>query len=270
MHKQLWILVLPALFVTLAVFIYPVVAFLIRSVSYPVWGLQNYQAIFDGMVYYKVMWTTVEISLLVTIGCFILGYPLSHLIATAQPVWQRLLIFVVLVPFWSSVLVRSFAWMVILQNKGIINTWLLKLGIIDRPLQMIYDRTGVLVGMIHVLLPLMILPMYSVMSRIDPRYWDAAATLGATPARNFIRVYFPMSLPGVYAGSVLVFIVSLGFYLTPALLGGPGDTMIALLIVSQAGLGEWGLAAGLSCILIAGVGVTYLLASTVGRSIRHE
>lgn len=271
MYKRSWTLVLPVVVVTLVAFFLPIVAFLIRSFSYPQWGFQNYEQIFAQEVYFKVLWNTVEISVLVTLGCVALGYPLAQLIATSGKTAQRLLIFVVLVPFWSSVLVRTFAWMVILQNKGLINTWLLDLGIIRHPLQMIYDRTGVLVGMIHVLLPLMVLPIYSVMSRIDSRYWDAGATLGARPVRNFLKIYFPLSLPGVFAGSILVFIVSLGYYVTPALLGGPGDTMISSLIVQQvSALGQWGIAAALSCILIVGVVVTFIVGQLLRNAVRQE
>ena len=125
--------------------------------------------------------------------------------------------------------------MVLLQQKGLINQILLQLGLIDHPLTLIYNRIGVIIGMVHILLPFMILPLYSVLTRIDPSYTSAAASLGAPPVRNFLRIYLPLSLPGVLTGTVLVFAVGLGYYITPALLGGPGDTMIAQLIEVQVG-----------------------------------
>jgi putative spermidine/putrescine transport system permease protein len=149
---------------------------------------------------------------------------------------------------------------VLLQQKGLINHALLQLGLIERPLPMIYNRIGVIVGMTHILLPFMILPLYSVLTRIDPSYASAAASLGAGPVRNFLRVYLPLSLPGVLTGTVLVFVVGLGYYITPALLGGPGDTMIAQLIEAQvAEFGRWGLAGALALILLLGTSVTFVL-----------
>lgn len=271
MSERRSLLILPAILLTLAAFFLPVLVFMVRSFSYPEWGLQNYREVWEDPVYLRVLWNTLEISGLVTFGCFILGYPLAHMIAGARPSLRRILVFVVLVPFWSSVLVRTFAWMVILQNRGVVNRALIALGAVDSPVHLIHNRIGVLIGMVQVLLPLMILPMYAVMSRIDGNYWDAASTLGASPVRNFLRVYFPMSLPGVAAGAVLVFIVSLGFYITPALLGGPGDTMISTLIVQQVGgLGNWGVGAALSCVLIGGVALTFLAAQIVGRSVQFK
>jgi putative spermidine/putrescine transport system permease protein len=164
---------------------------------------------------------------------------------------RRLLVFVVLIPFWTSVLVRTFAWMVLLQRQGLINQMLIGIGLIEQPLALIYNRIGVLIGMVQVLLPFMVFPLYAVMVRIDKRYTDAAATLGAPPVRNFVRVYLPLSLPGVLTGSTLVFIISLGYFITPALLGGTGDTMIAQMIERQiANFGNWGLAGALAVVLL--------------------
>jgi putative spermidine/putrescine transport system permease protein len=176
---------------------------------------------------------------------------------------RRLLIFVVLIPFWSSILVRTFAWMVLLQQKGLINKTLVDyLGLIDKPLTLIYNRTGVLIGMSHILLPFMVLPLYSVLTRIEPNLAQAAASLGAPPHRNFLRIYLPLSLPGLVAGGVLVFVIGLGYYITPALLGGPGDTMIAQLIEMQiADFGNWGVAGALAVILLLGTTTTFLLVS---------
>jgi putative spermidine/putrescine transport system permease protein len=253
-------LVAPAAALLLVVFVYPVFWLLLRSFSDPVWGFQNFRILIDRPVYLRALWNTVVVSGTVTFFCLILGYPLAYTIAHAGPRLRRLLVFAVLIPFWTSLLVRTFAWMVLLQQKGLINQTLLQLGLIDRPLTLIYNRMGVIIGMVHILLPFMILPLYSVLTRIDPSYTSAAASLGASPVRNFLRVYLPLSLPGVLTGTVLVFVVGLGYYITPALLGGPGDTMIAQLIEAQvAEFGRWGLAGALALILLLGTSVTFML-----------
>lgn len=241
-------------------FAYPVAALLLMSVTSPSLGLQNFETLVTAPVYLKALWNTVVISGSVTLLCALLAYPIAYTMAHSSRRLRRFLIFVVLIPFWSSLLVRTFAWMVLLQKRGLVNKALIDyLGLIETPLTLIYNRTGVLIGMSHVLLPFMILPLYSVLSRIDPSLSSAAASLGAPPVRNFLRVYLPLSLPGLLAGSLLVFVMGLGYYITPALLGGPTDTMIAQLIEMQvADFGNWGLAAALSVVLLAGT-VTALL-----------
>jgi putative spermidine/putrescine transport system permease protein len=253
-------LVAPAAALLLVVFVYPVFWLLLRSFSDPTWGFQNFRILIERPVYLRALWNTVVVSGTVTAVCLLLGYPLAYTIANAGPRLRRLLIFAVLIPFWTSLLVRTFAWMVLLQQKGLINQTLLQLGLIERPLTLIYNRIGVIVGMVHILLPFMILPLYSVLTRIDPTYSSAAASLGAPPVSNFLRVYLPLSLPGVLTGTVLVFVIGLGYYITPALLGGPGDTMIAQLIEAQvAEFGRWGLAGALALILLLGTSVTVIL-----------
>src|SRR5262245_41215089 len=249
-------LVTPAVLIVGVLFAYPVATLLLTSVTSPEPGLQNFASLINSPVYLKALWNTVVVSGSVTVLCALLAYPIAYTMAHCSPRLRRLLIFVVLVPFWSSILVRTFAWMVLLQKRGLINKVLIDyLGLIETPLTLIYNRTGVLIGMSHVLLPFMILPLYSVLSRIDPSLSKAAASLGAPPVRNFLRVYLPLSLPGLVAGSLLVFVMGLGYYITPALLGGPGDAMIAQLIEMQvADFGNWGLAAALSVVLLVGTG----------------
>lgn len=256
-------LVLPALLIVGVFFAYPVSWLLMLSVTDPELGLQNFRKLIEASIYFKALWNTVIISGSVTLLCVLLGYPIAYAMAHVGEQRRRLLIFVVLVPFWSSILVRTFAWMVLLQQKGLINKTLVDyLGVIETPLTLIYNRTGVLIGMSHILLPFMILPLYSVLSRIEPNLSHAAAGLGAPPVRNFLRVYLPLSLPGLLAGSVLVFVMGLGYYITPALLGGPGDAMIAQLIEMQiADFGNWGLAGALAVVLLLGTGTTFLFIS---------
>lgn len=253
-------LVVPAAAVLVIAFIYPVFHFLLRSFSDPVWGLQNFRILIHQPVYARALWNTVVVSGTVTLFCVVLGYPLAYTIANAGPRMRRLLVFAVLVPFWSSLLVRTFAWMVLLQQNGLINKVLLSLGLIDVPLTLIYNRVGVVIGMVHILLPFMILPLYSVLLRIDPSYTSAAASLGAPPVSSFLRVYLPLSLPGVLTGTVLVFVIGLGYFITPALLGGPGDTMIAQIIAMEVSdFGRWGLAGAVALVLLLGTSVMFML-----------
>jgi putative spermidine/putrescine transport system permease protein len=260
------LLLVPALALLAAVFFVPVGTLLLRSVLDPAPGLQNYQAIATQPVYARALWNTVEISVTVTLICLAAGYPLAYSMARAGTLARRLLVFAVLVPFWSSILVRTFAWLVLLQRRGLVNQTLLGLGLTDSPLTLVHNRVGVLIGMVHILLPFMVLPLYSVMTRIDAAYMHAASSLGASPVRSFWRIYLPLSRPGIVNGAVLVFILGLGYFITPALLGGPRDTMIAQLIQSQiAEFGEWGMAGALSVVLLFAVGVSF---ATIHRTLQ--
>ena len=245
------LLVLPAAAVVLTCFVWPVVNLLELSFTQPRPGFANYTALVTRPVYLRVLWNTAVISATVDLFCLLIGYPVAYVMATASPRTRRLLIFVVLIPFWSSVLVRSFAWMVLLQRNGLINDMLIGLGLLQRPAQLVYNRIGVLIGMVQILLPFMIFPLFTVMSRIDPSYAQAAATLGAGPVRGFLRVYVPLILPGVFTGGALVFVLALGYYIVPALLGGLGETMIAQVIEQQvADFGNWGMGGALSASLL--------------------
>jgi putative spermidine/putrescine transport system permease protein len=250
------LLVLPAAAVILLCFVWPVVNLLGLSFTQPRPGLANYTALVTRPVYLRVLWNTAVISATVDLFCLLIGYPVAYVMATASPRTRRLLIFIVLIPFWSSVLVRSFAWMVLLQRNGLINDMLIGLGLLQHPAQLVYNRIGVLIGMVQILLPFMIFPLFTVMSRIDPSYARAAATLGAGPVRGFLRVYFPLTLPGVFTGGALVFVLALGYYIVPALLGGLGETMIAQVIEQQvADFGNWGMGGALSASLLVCAGI---------------
>ena len=214
----------------------------------------------ENAVHQEVLTRTFTVSLSVTLTCLLLGYPLAALIARARGVTANILLIMVLLPFWTSLLVRTSAWVVLLQSRGVVNSALAWLGLIDpaQPLELIYNRVGVLVAMTHILLPFMVLPIYSVMKGIPPVYLRAAASLGASPAAAFRHVYLPMSLPGVSAGCLLVFILALGYYITPALVGGPHDQMVSYFIAYYANqVTNWGMAAALSAILLAAVLVLY-------------
>lgn len=214
----------------------------------------------DNAVYRAAFGRTVTISATVTLLCLLFGYPVAYLLATLPEKQSNRLMLFVIVPFWTSLLVRTTAWYVLLQPGGVINSALTSLRLISHPLPLIFNRTGVLVGMTHILLPYMILAIYSVMKNVSPSYMRAAKSLGAHPAVAFVRVYIPQTLPGVGAGCFLVFVLALGYYITPALLGGAGDEMISQLIAAQTNVQlNWGLAGALSCYLVVFTAVFYFI-----------
>jgi putative spermidine/putrescine transport system permease protein len=204
-----------------------------------------------GRIYVDVLLRTLGISAAVTLLCLAMGFPVALLLTQVQHKTADWLMVLVLLPFWTSLLVRTAAWVVVLQKEGMVNSLLLKLGLISEPLTLIYNRTGVLVAMTHVLLPFMILPLYSVLKDIPPQYLRAAHSLGATPATAFVRVYLPLAAPGVAAGSLMVFILALGYYITPALVGGGSDQMLSYFVATYTtDTGNWGLAAALGLLML--------------------
>ena len=213
-------------------------------------------------IYVPLLTRTLVISLGITALCLVLGYPIAYLIAQAPPGRVNLLLLLVLVPFWTSLLVRTTSWIVLLQSQGVVNDVLVAIGLIgdDERLAMIYNMTGTVVAMTHVLLPFMVLPLYSIMRTIPPQYMRAAEALGASFPQAFFRVYWPQTLPGVSAGSLLVFILAIGYYITPALVGGRTGQLISNMIAyhMQQSL-NWGLAAALGGILLVCVIALYFL-----------
>jgi putative spermidine/putrescine transport system permease protein len=215
-------------------------------------------------IYREVLGRTFAISLAVTLLCLLLGYPVAYLLASLPARTGNLLMILVLLPFWTSILVRTAAWIVLLQNEGLVNQALVASGLLAGPVQLVFNRTGVLVAMTHILLPFMVLPLYSVMRGIDPAHMRAAASLGAPPFTAFRAVYLPQTLPGIGAGCLLVFIVSIGYYITPALVGGAADQMIASFIAFYTNQTiNWGLAAALGTVLLAAVLLLFALFTRV-------
>ncbi len=209
-------------------------------------------------IYIDRLEVTFWIAIVVTALCAAIGYPMAYLMANVGKNWGRLLFILVLLPFWISLLVRTAAWVVLLQKEGIINGALLWLGLVDAPQQLIFNRFGVYIAMVHILLPFLVLPLYSVMKSIPRDHVRAAASLGAAPFSAFRTVYFPQTIPGLGAGCLLVFILSIGFYVTPALVGGSADQMISALIAEFAlGTANWGLASALAVVLLCCVAVVY-------------
>jgi putative spermidine/putrescine transport system permease protein len=212
-------------------------------------------------IYLDVLMRTLTISASVTLLCLLLGFPVAMLLTQVRGRWADWLMVLVLLPFWTSLLVRTAAWVVVLQREGMVNSLLLQLGLIAEPLTLIYNRTGVLIAMTHVLLPFMILPLYSVLVGIPPHYMRAARSLGAPPATAFLRVYLPIAAPGIAAGSLMVFILALGYYITPALVGGGSDQMLSYFVATYTtDTGNWGLAAALGLLMLLTTIALYALA----------
>lgn len=220
----------------------------------------------DQSVNRVILVRTFWIAALVTFACACIGYPYA-IIAASLSGWKRdLMLAAVLLPLWTSLLVRTAAWFILLQEKGLINDLLITLGIIDTPLALIFNRTGVIIAMTHVLLPFMVLPIYSVLITIPKNLMPAAASLGANPVRAFLRVLLPLSLRGVASGGLLVFISAIGYYITPALIGGPGDQMISSIIAFYAtGSANWGMAGALGVVLLVATLVLYSVYARLSR-----
>jgi putative spermidine/putrescine transport system permease protein len=216
----------------------------------------------DQAIYLDIFARTFWMGAVITVICLLLAYPLAYLLANLPTRQSNLLMILVLLPFWTSILVRVAAWIVLLQSGGLINGALIKLGLIDQPLQLVFNRTGVYVAMVHIMLPFMILPIFSVMKGISPSYMRAAISLGCHPFASFWRVYFPQTLAGVGAGCLLVFILSIGYYITPALLGSPGDQMISYFVAFYTNSTiNWGMATALGGLLLLATMLLYVVYS---------
>jgi putative spermidine/putrescine transport system permease protein len=260
------LLALPPLFFLVVLFLVPVLR--LASLSLEGGTFEHYEKALGDGLYVRVLIDTLLIAAYVSVICLILGYPLAYFLVSAPPFWATLGFVLLMLPFWTSLLVRTYAWMVLLGRNGVINRALLEAGLISAPLPLLNNLTGVLIGMVHVLLPYMVFPIYSAMRRVDPALVPAAQGLGAPGWEIFRRVYLPLTLPGVVAGSVLVFIVSVGFFITPALLGGGRVMMIAVLIEKHVReFLNWGFAAALSIVLLAVVLAVYV---GLNRLVRRE
>ncbi|MGJ7458900.1 ABC transporter permease [Halomonas sp. MA07-2] len=211
-------------------------------------------------LYQAVFQRTMVIAGGVTLICLALGFPLAYLLATLPAKTSNLLMILVLLPFWTSLLVRTAAWIILLQSNGLANQSMVALGLIESPMQLVFNRIGVFFAMVHILLPFMVLPLYSVMKGISPSYQRAAVSLGAHPFAAFWQVYVPQTVSGVAAGTILVFIMALGYYITPALVGGPADQMVSYYVAYYTNTtNNWGMAAALGSILLVVTLLLYLV-----------
>jgi putative spermidine/putrescine transport system permease protein/spermidine/putrescine transport system permease protein len=212
--------------------------------------------------------TTFELSFLVTAICIALGYPLAYLISQVRPRLAAFLLLLVLFPVWTSLLVRCYAWLVLLQRRGVVNSWLQDMGVIEAPLRLMHNFTGTTIGMVHIMLPFMVLPLYATMRSINRDYMRAAANLGASPVRAFWDVFVPLSFPGIFAGIIIVLVLCLGFYVTPALLGGGRVMMWSMQIERNVPYhSDWGAASALGVVLLA---MTLAILWGVGRLIGFD
>lgn len=226
-------LTIPALVILLVVFGVPMARLFLTSLNAPAFSLANYLAFFGQEANVRVLFQTIQVSAVATAICVIIGYPTAYLITAAPKRLRMALLVLVVIPYLTSLLARTYAWFVILGDRGLINNMLLNLELISSPLPLIYNRMAVYIGMVHIMLPLMILPLVSVMLGIDKSLTAAARSMGAPPFVAFWRVFFPLSLPGVRSGALLVFVLCLGFYITPAALGGLRDAMLSTVIAAD-------------------------------------
>ena len=223
-------------------------------------SFENYQKMFEYKSYYRVFLTTFKVSILTTVLCIIIGYPFSYFLSQLPKRFAGLFLLTVLLPFWTSLLVRTYAWLVLLQRKGIINNFAIEAGIWDTPLKIVHNLNGTLIGMVHIMLPFLVLPLYGAMKRIDRNIIAASSNLGATPIQSFWQIFLPLSLPGVVAGSLIVFILCLGFYVTPAVLGGGRVILVSMQITAiLENQFNWGAASALGVVLLVATFIILIL-----------
>lgn len=254
----------PALLVLAVFYFFPMLSVLAAAFTHPQPGLQNFAWFFGQEVNTEVLWRTIRISFGVMLVCVATAFPFAYLMTVATPGVRRLLMLAVLVPFLTSTVVRTFAWVILLQDAGPLGAAAALFGV--ERLGLMRTPSAVFIGMAQVLLPFVVLPMYSTMSKIDRRLLTAAESLGATPARAFASIYLPLALPGVAAGALLSFVMALGFYITPAMLGSSRETFLSTLIQGQVqGLGQWGHGAVIALMLLAATGAILAAAAAIGR-----
>jgi ABC-type spermidine/putrescine transport system permease subunit I len=254
----LYLLIPSGLFLSL-LFVWPLLTVVYQALFEPKFGLGNFVTILASTTHIRVLLFTFELAGEVTLICLLVAYPVAYVISRAKDSMLHLALALVLIPFWTSVVIRTYAWAALFQRYGLVNDLLVQFGIVDEPVKFIYNNTGVLIGMVQILLPFMILPLLNAMRRMDSTLIRAAEILGANPLRVFFHVYLPLSMPGVTAGVLLVFISAVGFYVTPAILGGPHQMMIAVLIEQYVTRTlNWPLASALATILLVITTILYL------------
>lgn len=255
------LLIAPALILLALTFLYPLVWFFVKiftsngtfsQVVSKAWAITTSQAVLTSMT------TTNWIALIVTVSVLLISYPLAYYLSNCRGFRFTIVLFCIIIPYFTSIIVRTYSWMILLGRQGIINQSLLSLGIIREPLALLYTETGVVIGMIYVLLPYMVLTLFGAMKTIDPGLMRAAQGLGAGFWHAFRKVYFPLSIHGVISGSLIVFIIAIGFFITPALMGGPRDVMIVMLIERSVEITyDWFGAATMSLVLLIVTGILY-------------
>lgn len=242
---------MPVILLLLAFFVVPVAMLLSRSVTEPEFGLHNYEALIASATYGRIIFNTFFVAGLVTLITALIAFPISWTLAIMPGRWAGALFAIILLSMWTNLLARTYAWMVLLQQTGLINRMLIAIGIIDQPIQLTNNLVGVTIGMVYIMLPFMILPLYGVIRKIDPAILQAAALCGATKRQALTRVLLPLAAPGIASGGLMVFVMSLGYYVTPSLLGGTANMMLAEFIVQQVqSLLNWGMGGAAAFVLL--------------------
>ena len=246
-----FLLLAPALLALFLLFVYPISGVFLRSIFSPDFTFKHYLYFFKTPLYGKVLWITFQISILSTLSSLIVGYPIAYVLRRAKPSVRNFFLLAITLSFMISLLVRNYSWIFMLQRNGVLNMGLDYLGLIDQPLKLLHNKFSVMVGMTHIFVPYMVFPIYSVMMGVDLNLEKAAQNLGASRWHTFWRISFRLSLPGIGAGALLVFIMALGFFITPALLGGRKEQMLSNLIQIQVvDLLNWPFASAMSVILL--------------------
>jgi putative spermidine/putrescine transport system permease protein len=268
-HTWMLVLLAPALGMVVVLLILPLCWLAFQSIQTEAgFSLANYARIFQEAIYWDTFALTFQISFLVTVLSIMMGFPIAYAASRLHGFWANLVLMCVILPFWTSVLVRSYAWLVLLQRRGLVNQTLMGLGIIDQPLNLMHNITGTVIGTLHVMLPFMVLPLYSVMKKIPQDLLQASQSLGARPFYTFRRVFLPMTAPGIMAGSILVFVICLGFFITPELLGGGRTILVSMLVQRNVELYHaWGAASAVGLILLL---VVFLIFWGINRFIPIE
>jgi len=262
------LLLTPAIIALSLLFVYPISKILLRSLFSPDFTLEHYIYFFKNPLYIKVMWITLQISFISTFTALLVGYPLAYVLQRASSGIRNFFLMAIVLSFMISLLVRNYSWIIVLQRNGVINMFLRYFGIIDQPLILLHNKFSTIIGMAHIFIPYMVFPIYSVMMGIDLNLERAAQNLGASRWQTFWRVSFPLSLPGIGAGALLVFIMALGFFITPALLGGRRELMLSNLIEIQiVDLLNWPFASAMSVVLLI---VTLIIFSVYNRYLGVE
>lgn len=261
----LYLLIPPGIFLLL-LFLLPLLTVVYRALFEPAFGIGNFVTILGSSTHLRVLLFTFRLAAEVALLCLLIAYPVAYVISRAGERMMHLALAFVLIPFWTSVVIRTYAWVALFQRNGLVNDVLLQLGIVGEPVKFIYNDIGVLIGMVQILLPFMILPLINAMRQMDPLLLRAAEVLGANPFRVFLHVHLPLSMPGVTAGLLLVFISAVGFYVTPAVLGGQQQMMIGVLIEQYVTRTlNWPLASALATVLLITTTLLYLVYERVTR-----
>ena len=242
---------MPALLLLLAFFVIPVAGLLSRSVTEPTPGLQNYQALLGSATYLRIFFNTFLVSGIVTLITALIAFPVAWALVIMPQRIAGVVFAIILLSMWTNLLARTYAWMVLLQQTGLVNRMLMAIGIIEQPLQLTNNLVGVTIGMVYIMLPFMILPLMGVIKKIDPAILQAAALCGATKWQALTRVLVPLATPGIASGALMVFVMSLGYFVTPSLLGGTANMMLAELIAQQVqSLVNWGMGGAAAFLLL--------------------